>query len=270
MGVGEKIDINKGKLPYKGRGLSGCIDINSKSFEEQRRHGLEKLAAAYRIFARKGFDLGLVGHISFRDPEFSDHFWINPLGYHFGQMKVSDLVLMNFDGELVFGKERTGDAAFCIHSEIYKSREDIKSIAHAHPLYGKTFSALSKELLPISQDSCAFYERTAMFNDYDGVANGPDEGINIAKALADKDFVILQNHGILTTGSMVDTTVWYFLNMEEACKSQLLAEAVGEPIAIPHETACSTRDYVANDLSAFASLQPLLDVLWEEEPDFLD
>ena len=28
---------------------------------------------------------------------------------------------------------------------------------------------------------------------------------------------------------MVDTTVWYFLNMEEACKSQLLAEAVGEP-----------------------------------------
>ena len=96
------------------------------------------------------------------------------------------------------------------------------------------------------------------------------KGINIAKALADKDFVILQNHGILTTGSMVDTTVWYFLNMEEACKSQLLAEAVGKPIVVPHETASSTRDYVANDLSAFASLQPMLDVLWEEEPDFLD
>ena len=59
-----------------------------------------------------------------------------------------------------------------------------------------------------------------------------------------------------------------FPKHEEACKSQLLAEAVGEPISIPHETACSTRDYVANDLSAFASLQPMLDVLWEEEPDF--
>ena len=58
--------------------------------------------------------------------------------------------------------------------------------------------------------------------------------------------------------------------MEEACKSQLLAEAVGKPIIVPHEVACSTRDYVANDLSAFASLQPLLDVLWEEEHDFLD
>ena len=100
--------------------------------------------------------------------------------------------------------------------------------------------------------------------------SGEETDGNLKKALADKDFVILQNHGILTTGSMVDTTVWYFLNMEEACKSQLLAEAVGEPIVIPHETACSTRDYVANDLSAFASLQPMLDVLWEEEPDFLD
>ena len=53
MGVGEKIDINKGKLPYKGRGLSGCIDINSKSFEEQRRHGLEKLAEIGRASCRE-------------------------------------------------------------------------------------------------------------------------------------------------------------------------------------------------------------------------
>ena len=95
-------------------------------------------------------------------------------------------------------------------------------------------------------------------------------GINIAKALGDKEFCILQNHGILTTGSMVDTAVWYFLNMEDACKSQLLAEAVGKPIVIPHDTACATRDYVANDLSAYVSFQPTIDVLWEEEPDLLD
>ena len=69
---------------------------------------------------------------------------------------------------------------------------------------------------------------------------------------------------------MVETTLWYFLNMEEACKSQLLAEAVGEPIVIPEKVAIHTRDYVANDLSAFASIQPLLDVLWEKEPEFLD
>ena len=270
MGIGEKIDINKGKLPYKGRGLENSVNIAACSLEEQRRFGLERLAAAFRIFSRRGFDLGVAGHISFRDPEFKDHFWLNPLGYHFKQMKVSDLVMMNFAGELVYGDVRAGDAAFCIHSEIYKAKENANSIAHAHPMYGKTFSTLGKMLKPISQDSCAFYERTAIFSDYDGVANGPDEGINIAKALGDKEFCILQNHGILTTGTMVDTAVWYFLNMEDACKSQLLAEAVGEPKIIPHETACATRDYVANDLSAYVSFQPTIDVLWEEEPDLLD
>ncbi len=76
--IADKIDLSKGKLPFKGRGLSGSIDINSKSIEEQRRYGVEHLAAAYRIFSQKGFDLGLVGHISFRDPEFKDCFWINP------------------------------------------------------------------------------------------------------------------------------------------------------------------------------------------------
>ena len=185
-------------------------------------------------------------------------------------MKVSDLCLMHQEGELVFGRERTGDAAQSIHSNIYKNRDDINAIAHAHPMHGKTFSTLDKMLKPLTQDSCAFFERTATFTDYDGVANGPDEGINISKSLADKDFLILRNHGILTTGSMVDTALWYFLNMEEACQSQLIAESIGDPIQIDDDVARHTRDYVANDLSAFASMQPLLDVLWETEPDFLD
>ena len=58
--------------------------------------------------------------------------------------------------------------------------------------------------------------------------------------------------------------------MEEDCQSQLIAESIGEPIEIDDDVARHTRDYVANDLSAFASMQPLLDVLWETEPDFLD
>ena len=202
--------------------------------------------------------------------EYKDCFWINPLGYHFSQIKVSDLVLMHQNGEMIHGKDRTGDAAQSIHSNIYKSRPEVNSIHHAHPMYGKTFSTLGKLLDPITQDSCAFYERTALFNDYEGVANNEQEGISIAKALGNKDFVILQNHGILTTGTMVDTSTWFFMNMEEACQSQLLAEMAGKPITISHEVACSTRDYISNDLAAYVSLQPYIDVLIEEEPDFLD
>jgi len=58
------------------------------SIEAERRHRQERLAGAFRIFARQGFALGLAGHITARDPEFPDHFWVNPLGVHFSRMRV--------------------------------------------------------------------------------------------------------------------------------------------------------------------------------------
>ena len=42
---------------------------------DERRHRQERLAVAFRLFARYGFDQGLAGHITARDPEWSDHFW---------------------------------------------------------------------------------------------------------------------------------------------------------------------------------------------------
>ena len=57
---------------------------------------------------------------------------------------------------------------------------------------------------PISQDACAFYETQGMYKDFSGVVEEVDEGDEIAKALGDKKVIILQNHGILTTGPSVD------------------------------------------------------------------
>ena len=73
------------------------------TLEAERRHRQERLAGAFRIFARHGFDLGLAGHITARDPELTDHFWVNPLGVHFSRIKVSDLLLVNARGETVIG-----------------------------------------------------------------------------------------------------------------------------------------------------------------------
>ena len=53
---------------------SGCVSV-----EDERRHRKEHLAAAFRLFARYGFDEGVAGHITVRDPAEPDHFWVNPL-----------------------------------------------------------------------------------------------------------------------------------------------------------------------------------------------
>jgi Class II Aldolase and Adducin N-terminal domain len=61
------------------------------SFEEERLHRKQRLAATFRLFGRYGFDQGLAGHVTVRDPEHPDRFWINPLAKHFSLMRVSDL-----------------------------------------------------------------------------------------------------------------------------------------------------------------------------------
>ena len=42
--------------------------------EEERLYRKQHLAAAFRVFADRGFDEGVAGHISVRDPILTDHF----------------------------------------------------------------------------------------------------------------------------------------------------------------------------------------------------
>jgi hypothetical protein len=73
------------------------------SVEEERLHRKQRLAAGFRLFSKCGFDEGVAGHITARDPELTDHFWVNPFGMHFSQVRVSDLILVNKDGRVVEG-----------------------------------------------------------------------------------------------------------------------------------------------------------------------
>jgi len=85
----------------------------------ERRHRQARLAGAFRLFARFGFDAGLAGHITARDPELPDHFWVNPLGVHFSRIRVSDLLLVNVRGETVIGDRPLNKAALAIHAAIH-------------------------------------------------------------------------------------------------------------------------------------------------------
>ena len=262
-----KIDTTDGRLPLKGKGLEMTEFANAS---ELRRNQLEKLAAGFRMFAYFGFNEGVAGHITLRDPEFSDHFWVNPLGVHFSQISVSDLILVNHGGKVVQGDKDVNVAAFAIHSRLHAARPDVNAAAHSHSIYGRTFSTLGKMLDPITQDACAFYENQAIYEDYSGVVEEVDEGDAIAKALGDKKVIILQNHGILTTGSSVDIALWFYMSMERCCQAQLMAEAAGKPELIPHDAAVKAREFISNDIAAWASYQPAFDMIVKKEPDLLD
>ncbi|KAI1611593.1 L-fuculose-phosphate aldolase [Exophiala viscosa] len=195
------------------------------SLEEERLYRKQHLAAAFRVFADRGFDEGVAGHISVRDPILRDHFWLNPLSMHFSQISVSDLILVNEDGEVVIGDEPINAAAFAIHSEIHKARPDVDAACHAHSVYGKAFSVFGRELDMMTQDSLRFYKSHAVYDNFGGVVLDREEGKRIAKALGNGKAVILQNHGLLTCAKTVDAAAFWFISLDKTCHAQLLVDA---------------------------------------------
>jgi ribulose-5-phosphate 4-epimerase/fuculose-1-phosphate aldolase len=240
------------------------------SVEEERLHRKQRLAASFRLFARFGYDEGVAGHITARDPEWHDHFWVNPFGMPFAHIRVSDLLLVNDQGEVVKGDSAVNRAAFAIHASVHAARPDVVAAAHSHSMYGKSWSALGRLLDPLTQDACAFYRDHALFDDYTGVVLEPEEGKRIAHALGENKAVILRNHGLLTVGHCVDEAVWWFVTMDRSCHAQLLAEAAGTPVLIDHDMAQLTHDQVGAPVSGYASFQPMYQTVVREEPDLLD
>ena len=110
-----------------------------------------KLAGALRIFGRLGFGEGVAGHITARDPERTDCFWVNPFGMSFRHVSVSDLILVNHLGEVVEGDRPVNRAAFVIHAAVHEARPDVMAAAHAHSLYGKALSSLGRGIDPITR-----------------------------------------------------------------------------------------------------------------------
>jgi len=237
---------------------------------QQRLYEKQRLAAGFRAFALHGFDEGLAGHITQRDCIEPETFWVNPLGIHFSQIKASDLVRVDHQGNILDGNSAINLAAFAIHSRIHHAKPDVNAVAHAHTTYGRAFSGLGRLLAPISQDACVFYENHSVFSEFTGVVAELEEGDMIAESLGDGLATILQNHGLLTVGKSVDAAVANFIMMDSCCHSQLLAQAAGELQLIGHDIAVKTRKANGNDIVTWGNFQPLYQVLLAQDSSFLD
>ncbi len=249
----------------------GLPPTSFASVEEERLERKQKLAGALRIFGRVGFGEGVAGHITVRDPEFPDHFWVNPFAMSFRHVKVSDLILVNHHGDVVYGSRPVNRAAFVIHSAVHQARPDVIAAAHSHSVHGKAFSSLGIPLDPITQDSCIFYtDHTVISAQGGAVVFDIEAGHELASHFPTGKAAIHQNHGLFTVGQSVDEACFWFLSMDRSCQAQLLAMAAGTPKLIPHEMAEYTFKQTGFPAAGWLSFQPLWQEICRSDPDLFD
>jgi len=240
------------------------------SAEEERMHRKQHLAAALRVFAMHGFDRGVAGHITARDPEYADRFWVNPYGMHFGHIRSSDLLCVDHDGRVIEGNGILNTAAFAIHSAIHKARPDVVAAAHAHSRYGSSWAAMGKPIDPITTESCFFFNDHAVYENWTGVTVEEDLADDIAHALGGNRAAILKNHGILTVGASVDEAAWWFIALERCCEAQFLTASAGGADPMSQKEAEETHRLVGSSRVGWFSFQPLYQEVARSHPDIAD
>lgn len=219
---------------------------DTRSPEEIRNERKRQVALGYRILAALHWgDMG-DGHISARDPEREDCFWLLRYGVSYHEARVRDLVLVGPDGELAEGEGFINKAAYYIHHPILMARPDAVSATHVHTGWGTPFSAEVRPILPITQESCIFFEDHAIFDDEEVQVQSVEGGKRIAVALGRNRAIILRNHGLLTVGDRVDESVGSFVHMERVAEAHMKAR---NAVPISDEAA----RYAQSDLARYGA-----------------
>ena len=112
-------------------------------------------------------------------------------------MRVSDLVEMDGNGNLVVGDEPSEATGFFIYWRIQTQCAHAKATLHTHMPYATEFSALEGgRLEPVFQATLKFHNRIAYDDAYNGLPLDGTEGDRLAGALADRRIAVLANQGL--------------------------------------------------------------------------
>ncbi|MGI9614850.1 MAG: class II aldolase/adducin family protein, partial [Acidimicrobiales bacterium] len=174
-------------------------------------------------------DLG-DGHITARDPQRTECFWVLRSGLSFHRATIDDLVLVDPAGDPVDSDATYNRTAHHIHWPIHEARPDVVAAAHTHTGWGTPFAAERRLIEPITQEACMFHDDHSLFDDEEVQVLSIEGGKRIAAALGGNSSVILANHGLLTTGPGVAEAVAAFVTMERVCEAALKAPGA-QPIS---------------------------------------
>jgi L-ribulose-5-phosphate 4-epimerase len=166
------------------------------------------------------------GHASVRDPE-GRGVWMKRSGIGFEEVGADDVHLVSRSGDVLDGGGRR-HIEYPIHAEVIAAREDVGAVVHTHSPNAVAFASLDTPLLPISHEGTLFVPPDiARFTRTGDLITTPELGVAVAAALADRNAVLLVNHGIVTVGEDLPTAVTTAIILDRACGMQLRAMGAG-------------------------------------------
>ena len=168
------------------------------------------------------------GHMSCRLPG-SERVLINSGKSVRSSLTADDIIEIDLDGRPA-GTDVVPPMEFHIHTEIYRRRPDVNSVAHTHPLWSTLFSMAGEAVLPVTMQAAVMgpiqlFPKTASINQK-ALAE------ELAATLGPHRVVMLKSHGAVIAGADIVEAFVLGIYLEETARRQYLARAIGTPYAL--------------------------------------
>ena len=105
------------------------------------------LAACHRLAARFGFHEGIDNHLTLLVPGYTDRFYLAPFGLLWSEVRASDLLELDFRGNVVAGRGLVEDTALYIHLSVHRMKPQARCVLHTHMPYATALAMLENPAL---------------------------------------------------------------------------------------------------------------------------
>ena len=237
----------------------------SNNITEMRRD----LAAILRWSSRLGLSEGICNHYSLAVGD--DRFLVNPFSFHWSELTASQMLLVNYNGEVLEGEGKVESTAMFIHSRIHRGLAQARCVLHTHMPFATAVAALAQGRVEMaSQNALRFFDDIAYDNDYQGLAQDAAEGDRMCRQLGNKRVLFLANHGVIVVGGSLAAAFDDLYYLEQACKVQVLAQSTHLPLKTVHEEVCqkTSDQFKADDSYAYAHVAAIRRILDRECPEY--
>ena len=169
------------------------------------------------------------GHVSARDADDPNIFWINNRHASRSTLTAADIVPFDIREGRRVGEGIEPPSEWHIHREIYRRQPAAGGIVHSHPPFILTLSAAGHKLKPLVSTACFIPEDGAPVFDTPVLINTEARGKGMADAMGDAPVGVLRQHGTVTIGGYAEEAVVRMICAEDNARTQYQALQIGTP-----------------------------------------
>jgi L-fuculose-phosphate aldolase len=167
---------------------------------------------------------------------------VNPNGLTWDEVRASDMMTMDADGNEISGRW-TITPAITLHVELHRARDDIAVAIHNHSRWGTVWADLGRAPEIYDQTGALYHGGVAVFDEYWGSVDDAGNARAAAAAIGDSNVGLLANHGVVVLGRDIEQAYLRAMSFEWRCRQAWHIAAAGGGVPMNRDAARNYGDF---------------------------